>query len=520
VDFRWLEVPDLTPYAIDVPFSLVEFVPFNAASPKQIVERLNEAGWKPFEKTKGHIKAERSLKWCKDKAERRAIEDRLQEYQVYGWSISEENLGTLPSTQKHEDWLNYCRIAIPKNALPFTKSIIKETQKKDAQQNDVITIKIKSITEKNSLDEIMELVSKTISEWSKSSTDVVKFVETTSHLWSIIVTPQGEYVDCSVPCATGFWGGLKDTASLQQTISTRKAAQKLVQRLLLASRRSTLETWTKAFRPTSGRIHGNFNHIGAWTGRMSHSDPNMANIPSGETPYAKDMRSLWTTSSDRLLVGVDADAIQLRILAHYINDPVFIEALVNGKKENGTDAHTLNKLALGPICKDRDTSKTYIYAFLLGAGLDKLANILGCSHQESQQAYNNFLEAYPGLKSLKTKVIPQDASRGYFIGLDKRLVMCNNEHLMLAGYLQNGEAVVLKKANSLWRQALTEQGLPFKQINFVHDEYIVETVNDPSIAEAIKLTMMSSIVKAGEILGVRCPLLGTGTIGKNWYEIH
>jgi DNA polymerase-1 len=387
-------------------FSLIEFVPFNPGSPKQIVERLNESGWKPYENTKGHIKAERELKWCKDKAERRAIEDRLQEYQVYGWSISEANLLTLP---------------------------------KDAPE----------------------------------------------------------------------------------------ASRKLVQRLLLASRRSTLETWTKAFRPTSGRIHGNFNHIGAWTGRMSHSDPNMANVPSGDTPYAHDMRSLWTVPKDRLLVGVDADSIQLRVLAHYMNDPVFTEALVRGDKDKGTDAHTLNMLALGPVCSSRDVAKTFIYGWLLGAGVGKVAQILGCSEAEAREAIDNFIRQYPGLLTLKSKVIPEDAQRGYFIGLDKRLVMCNNEHLMLAGYLQNGEQVIMKRANVLWRNRLLKERVPFQQVNLVHDEYQTETVNDLDVAKYIAKVQADSLRQVGEDLNLNCPMLGSIinshkklAIGTSWSETH
>ena len=407
VDFRWLDSPDLTPFSVGVPFSLVEFTPFNPGSPKQIVERLNEAGWKPFEKTKGHIKAERELKWCRDKERRKELEERLQEYAVYGWSISEANLLTLPETAP-------------------------------------------------------------------------------------------------------------------------EAARKLVQRLLLASRRSTLETWITAFNDQTRRIHGEFKHIGAWTQRMSHSNPNMANVPSGETPYANQMRSLWTVPPRRLLVGVDADGIQLRILAHYMNDPVFTEALVRGDKANGTDAHSLNREALGRnICQSRDDAKTFIYAFLLGAGVDKVAQILGCSREEAKVAVENFIEAYPGLFDLKTKQVPRDAERGYFIGLDGRLVLCDSEHLMLAGYLQAGESVVMKRANVLWRNRLQQEKVPFWQVNYVHDEWQTETVDDMDTAKYIAEVQADSIRVVGEQLKLNCPLAGSIinshgelAIGLSWSQTH
>lgn len=395
VDFRWLENGDLSPFEVGCPFSRIEFVPFNAGSPKQIVERLNEAGWKPFEKTKGHIQAERD-----------GDEEKLQEYRVYGWKVSEANLATLP---------------------------------RDAPE----------------------------------------------------------------------------------------AARKLVERLLLASRKSTLEEWLKAFNEHTNRIHGSFNHIGAWTGRMSHARPNMANIPSGSTQYADQMRSLWCVPDDRLLVGVDADGIQLRVLAHYMDDPAFTRALVDGRKEDESDAHSMNKKALGYVCKSRDDAKTFIYAWLLGAGIPKQAQILGCTNPEAKDANDKFLDFYPALKDLKRKRIPLDAERGYFEGLDGRCVLCNNEHLMLAGYLQNGESVIMKHANVLWRARLIKERIPFWQVNFVHDEWQTETVNDTDVAKYIAQVQADAIKETGEMLGLKCPMAGSIlnshkvlAIGKNWSQTH
>lgn len=396
-DFRWLGTDDLTPYTPGVPFSRIEFEPFNAGSPKQIVERLNEAGWQPHEKTKGHIQAERS-----------GDDERLDHYRRYGWSVSEANLSTLP---------------------------------KDAPE----------------------------------------------------------------------------------------AARKLVQRLLLDSRRSTLEEWFKAYRESTGRIHGRFRHIGAWTHRMSHNSPNMANIPAGDSPYATKMRSLWTVKEGNHLVGVDADGIQLRILAHYMNDKRFTESLINGKKEDGTDAHTLNMRALGTVCRNRDTAKTFIYAWLLGAGDRKVAEILGCSFEEAKEARQNFLSYYPGLKALKDHIIPRDAARGYFIGLDGRAVLCDSEHLMLAGYLQNGEAVVMKTANLIWQRRIRDEGLSSftKQVNFVHDEWQTEVEGSPELALHIAKIQAQSIAEAGRLLDVKCPLEGSilnshkqPSIGRTWADTH
>lgn len=393
VDFRWTD--DLTPYQAGCPFSLIEWVPFNPGSPKQVVERLNEAGWSPYEKTKGHIQAERECN-----------HERLAHYAVYGWKVSEENLKTLP---------------------------------KDAPE----------------------------------------------------------------------------------------AARKLVEWLTLNNRRVVLETWFKAYDEASQRIHGTFTPIGAWTHRMSHSNPNMANIPAGDNLYAHEMRALWGVPKGKLLVGVDADGIQLRVLAHYMNDPEFTKALVDGKKEDGTDAHTLNMQALGPVCKDRDTAKTFIYAWLLGAGTAKVAQILNCKNNEAKEAVTSFLNRITGLKYLKEEVIPRDANRGYFIGLDGRAVICDSEHLMLAGYLQNGESVIMKRANVLWRNRLLKEKIPFKQVDFVHDEWQTEVPDDLELATYIAKIQADSIRQVGEDLKLNCPMAGSIlnqhkqiAIGANWSITH
>lgn len=79
----------------------------------------------------------------------------------------------------------------------------------------------------------------------------------------------------------------------------------------------------------------------------------------------------------------------------------------------------------------------------MGAGKAKVASILDCSMKEAEQAVNNFIKAYPGLERLKKEVIPSFVRKGFFNGFDGRPVVCDSEHLMLAGMLQNGEKVVM-----------------------------------------------------------------------------
>ena len=403
-DFRFLDgIPEEYGYSANAPFSLFEYKEFNPGSPKQRIEVLNECGWRPTEKTDGHLKAEREGDTAK-----------LKEFAIYGWKTSEVNLATLP---EH--------------------------------------------------------------------------------------APEG--------------------------------ARKLVQWITLDSRRSSLEEWLNAVSSLDNRIHGRFNHIGSWTHRKSHTSPNMANIPSSfylpkdkvPTPvesinstYNSVMRSLWTVPPKRMLVGTDAEGIQLRVLAHYINNPQYTESIVNGKKEDETDIHNVNKRALGLNHITRDDAKTFIYAWLLGAGTRKIAEILRTDSKGAKFAQDSFLMSIDGLSRLKNEVIPRNAEQGYFIGLDKRIVVCDSEHKMLAGYLQNGESVIMKWANRIWYNKLKKKGIWFRQVNDVHDEWQTEIEECVETARYVALVQQESIRQAGEELGVQCRLDGSSQIGYNWLETH
>ena len=97
---------------------------------------------------------------------------------------------------------------------------------------------------------------------------------------------------------------------------------------------------------------------------------------------------------------------------------------------------------------------------MLGASLPKIAEILETNIPTAKKAEERFISELSGLKKLKTVKIPNDADRGYFIGLDGRRVPCDSKHLMLAGYLQNGEALCMKYATLKWIRQARREGQP------------------------------------------------------------
>ena len=313
-------------------------------------------------------------------------------------------------------------------------------------------------------------------------------------------------------------------------------ARTLAKRILLESRRRTLTEWLGLVQP-DGRIHGSFSGIGAWTHRMAHQKPNTANIPNdlkedgSHKLLGKELRSLWQAPRNRLLVGVDAEGIQLRIFAHYIDDKEFTDALVRGEKSKKTDPHSLNQRVLGSVCRSRQAAKRFVYALLLGAGMSKLAQVLDCTIPEAKVSLDRLLERYTGFKKLKETLIPEDARRGYFRGLDGRKVsipgttLSERKHLCMSGYLQSGEAIVMKTA-TLKFLSLLPPGCSL--VDLVHDEWQTEVPNDLEIALTVGKLQCSALEEAGIELGLKCPLAGSYwnddkkdyTIGTNWYTTH
>ena len=285
---------------------------------------------------------------------------------------------------------------------------------------------------------------------------------------------------------------------------------------ILETRWKTAKDWLNRM-DGDGRVHGQVIIPGTVTHRASHQNPNMANIPSITTErglsglFAYECREAWTVPRGSKLVGTDAAGIQLRVLAHYMNDPTYTRTLLEG------DIHTFNKNALGEYCKDRPTAKTFIYAWLLGAGQAKVGQILNCSVREAGDAMDNFLRSIPALKELKRKAA-MAAQRGYLVSLDGRRIKIESDHKALSVYLQGGETVIMRMANFLWYTQAKKNKIKFKQTVWVHDEWQTEV--EESKAEELGNLQVQSIIDTGEHFDLNCPLDGEYKIGNNWAETH
>ena len=195
-------------------------------------------------------------------------------------------------------------------------------------------------------------------------------------------------------------------------------AQMIAKYLMLQKRLAQVNSWIKAVEP-DGRIRGYVNPNGAVTGRMTHSHPNTAQVPSTNSPYGEECRACWTVKYGNKLVGIDASGLELRMLAHYMNDEDYTNEILNG------DIHTTNQRLAG--LESRNQAKTFIYALLYGAGDAKLGSVAKRGKAVGKQLRRQFLDSLPSFKQLIQRV-QRESKKGFLKGLDGRKLFVRSEH--------------------------------------------------------------------------------------------
>ena len=293
-----------------------------------------------------------------------------------------------------------------------------------------------------------------------------------------------------------------------QGITDIPEAELIKEFLLLQKRIAQVESWVEAVAE-DGRVHGRVITNGAITGRMSHQSPNMAQVPAVYSPYGKECRELWVVPEGYKLVGVDASGLELRILSHYMNDKEYIDAIING------DIHTTNQSLAG--LSTRDQAKTFIYAFIYGAGDEKLGAICGGSRNYGKAIKSRFLSRTPALANFRKRV-DKATGKGWLKGIDGRKLRIRNRHSALNTLIQGGGAIVMKKALILLEEQVSKHKLKARPVANVHDEFQYEVLETQ--AEDFGNLAVDSIINAGKELGIRCPLNGEYKYGNNWQETH
>jgi hypothetical protein len=303
------------------------------------------------------------------------------------------------------------------------------------------------------------------------------------------------------------------------------------------------EAWIKAVKP-DGMIRHNVNPCGAVTGRATHRGPNLGQVPKvvkkkrvlgdgkkeeyvawgREGGWGPDCRALFGPKPGWKMVGSDLSGIELRCLSHYMakfDNGAYAKALLEG------DIHTTNQLAAG--LKDRDQSKTFIYAFLYGAGDEKIGSIVASTASISEQKKigaelkTKFLKGLPALNAVLKDVKKQVKSQGYLVGLDGRRLHCRAQHSALNTLLQSAGAIIskywlLQIDDDMYDAGYQNEWVDWAQMLWVHDE--TQMAARPEIAEHVAQIAVTAARKAGETLNFNMPVDAEYKIGENWQECH
>lgn len=345
---------------------------------------------------------------------------------------------------------------------------------------------------------------------------------------------------------------------------------KLIQRYLMIQKRIGQlaegdKAWLRYCETDDGFIHGSINPNGAVTGRATHSHPNMGQVPSAKAPYGPECRELFGAEYAKDLkgwelveqVGVDASGLELRCLGHFgakYDGGAYVDAVLNG------DVHWANAVAAG-IAKEairdksnhthdrwRDDAKTFIYAFLYGAGDAKIGSIVGGGAPAGKALKKAFLENTPVIAQLRegiegsliesqtfnrvTRKFDVKWKRRFVKGLDDRKIHIRSAHSALNALLQGAGAVICKawvveverilmEDHGLYHGWFKDDGTPgdFCFMAWVHDELQIAARNR-EIAELIVTVSQQAIRNVGESFDFRCQLDTEGKIGPTWRECH
>lgn len=311
-----------------------------------------------------------------------------------------------------------------------------------------------------------------------------------------------------------------------------KMGKLVAKRVQCRQRKSIIEGLIESIRP-DGRIASSVANL-AETGRATHRG--IVNIPGAKSFYGKQMRQIFTCKPGYVIVGTDSDSCQIRMLAARMGDPAYTEAVINGRKENGTDLHSVNMRAAG--LTTRDDAKTLFYGVLFGAGDAKTGRIVRGTSVQGKALKEKFFAGLPALRKLidtLTEEWRKNAKRrynqkfgrweyynGWVTGLDGRPIYVASEHAVLVYVLQSDESIMMSKAYNLANQRLKEKGyiygLDYGFVCWMHDEFNIECKE--GISEEVKKVSEQSIVDAALFFNIDCPHIGDGKIGRTWYAVH
>ncbi len=318
-----------------------------------------------------------------------------------------------------------------------------------------------------------------------------------------------------------------------QSVLEKLADEHEVPRLILEARalsklKSTYtDALQKLIHPETGRVHTSYNQAITTTGRLSSSDPNLQNIPI-RSPEGREIRKAFVAEPGKLLIAADYSQIELRLMAHFSQDPVLIEAFRRNEDIHAATAAAVNDVPLDQVSGEmRRRAKIINFGILYGMSAFGLARQLGIERGEAQTFIDTYFDKYRQVRAFMDATLEQARANGYVETLLGHRVYVDDinaangmhrayaERTAINAPLQGSAADIIKVAMIRLHQRLREETPDASIILQVHDELVVEA----PAAEARQVTeLMRECMQSAAELHV--PLTVDIDCGPSWFEAH
>jgi len=270
------------------------------------------------------------------------------------------------------------------------------------------------------------------------------------------------------------------------------------------------------------RIHTSFVQTGTATGRLSSKNPNLQNIPT-RTPLGAKIRQGFIAGEGKKLIGIDYSQIELRLLAHFSQDAVLVDAFKHDKDIHLQTAIILFGEEEAPA--KRNIAKTVNFGLLYGMGQKKLSDTLGITTKEAKAIIEKYFESFPTVKSYFRSIVESSKEKGYVETLLKRRRYFDYENatpMYRAAYeresvnsvFQGSASDLIKLSMNKIHRVIEDEKLKAKMLLQIHDELIFEV--DANKADVLGEKFRGIMEN---IMELNIPLKASLNIGENWSEL-
>ena len=279
--------------------------------------------------------------------------------------------------------------------------------------------------------------------------------------------------------------------------------------------------------PETGKIHTTYNQTVTATGRLSSSNPNLQNLPI-RSERGQLIRQAVIPDEGCLFLSADYSQIELRLMAHFSQDPHMVEAFRSGQDVHAATAAKIFGVTIEEVTKEqRRQAKTANFGIIYGISAFGLAQQLDCSRSEAKALIDGYFAAFPGVIDYIERQKELARQQGYAVTLFGRKrylpdIVSHNatvrsfaERNAVNSPIQGTAADIIKMAMVGISNRLKAEGLQAKMIMQVHDELNFNVpVNEVDRVKEIVVSEMQNVVH------LTVPLIADCGVGKNWLEAH